>query len=68
MGLDDLSSLLEHLPGIVRATRKQAGMTLRQAARDIGIGAATISRFERGHPIRSDILSALIHFVIRHRR
>lgn len=66
MEFDVLIILLEHLPRLVRATRQREGMSLRQAARDSGIGAATISRFERGHPIRSDILSALVHFVVRH--
>lgn len=40
----------------LRAARKQAGLTIYQAAQKSGYGHNTISRWENGHPPRIDRL------------
>jgi transcriptional regulator with XRE-family HTH domain len=56
--------LIEELPIIVRASRRQFGLSLREVSELTGVPFNTISRFERGiGDIQSDNLIALIKFV-----
>ena len=38
--------ILEDLPLLVRETRERKGLSLREAEREVGIGFATLSRYE----------------------
>lgn len=47
-GYTELVEVLEALPTLVREKRRREGLSLRDAAEQAGISAATILRFERG--------------------
>jgi DNA-binding XRE family transcriptional regulator len=45
----ELLSVLDALPILLRENRRRTGMSLRSAAREIGVSFATISRLEDGN-------------------
>lgn len=45
---DDLANHLQHLPVLVRFTRRARGLNLREAAAESGVSFNTLSRVERG--------------------
>lgn len=44
----ELADVLQLLPVLVREKRRLRGLSLRQAAKEIGVSFNTVTRFERG--------------------
>lgn len=59
----ELIDVIEHLPVLVRETRRRKGLSLRAAGELIGVGFNTIKRFEDGDVVHSKNLVALLRFV-----
>lgn len=60
----EVIAVIEALPVLVRETRRRRGLSLRQAARNIGsVEASTLHRFEGGQQIHSGNLLALLRWV-----
>ncbi len=47
----ELAAVLGNLPLILRETRRQRGLSLRAAARELGMSFSTVTRFENGEDI-----------------
>jgi transcriptional regulator with XRE-family HTH domain len=45
---DELVQLLDHMPVIIRETRRRKGLTLHEAAAQSGVPASVLSRVDRG--------------------
>lgn len=43
---DELASLVENLPLLVREKRRREGLSIREAARQVGCSFSTLHRFE----------------------
>ena len=53
----ELADLVENLPLIVLENRRRRQISLREAARELGVSFSTISRVERGEDFNTRILS-----------
>lgn len=59
----ELAEVLEHLPVIVRHTRRQRGLSLRAAARQIGTAPSTVKRIEDGEDMRLSVFLAVLRWI-----
>jgi len=59
----ELADLVENLPLIVLENRRRRQISLREAARELGVSFSTISRVERGEDFNTRILSDLLRWL-----
>ena len=59
----ELADLVENLPLIVLENRRRRQISLREAARELGVSFSTISRVERGEDFNIRILSDLLRWL-----
>ncbi len=59
----ELADLVENLPLIVLENRRRRQISLREAARELGVSFSTISRVERGEDFNTRILSNLLRWL-----
>ena len=59
----ELADLVENLPLIVLENRRRRQISLREAARELGVSFSTISRVERGEDFNSRILPDLLRWL-----
>lgn len=50
-GYDELADVLANLPLLVREARRARGLSLRAAAKEIGVAFSTITRLEHGEDV-----------------
>lgn len=62
-GYDELISVLDSLPLLVRETRRRRGLSLRAAAPLVGVESTTIHRCEQGDNLRLNNAVALLRWV-----
>lgn len=59
----ELADLVENLPLIVLENRRRRQISLREAARELGVSFSTISRVERGEDFNTRILPDLLRWL-----
>lgn len=59
----EMLDVLEHLPLILRETRRQRGVSLRACARQAGTGFTTVSRVESGEDCNLSSAMALLRWI-----
>ena len=47
----ELAMVLERMPLLAREARRSRGLSLRAAAKDMGLNFSTLNRFERGEDV-----------------
>jgi DNA-binding XRE family transcriptional regulator len=63
-GWADIADTLTQLPVIIRAHRRTRNLSLRQAARQVGVAASSIARIEAGDDLpNADTLIKLIRWL-----
>ena len=62
---DELADVLVALPLLVREQRRIHRLSLRAAAVEIGTSFSTLSRFEGGESVHSDVVHALLRWLAR---
>ncbi|SEF34344.1 Helix-turn-helix domain-containing protein [Amycolatopsis pretoriensis] len=58
-----VADVLESLPHALREIRERRGMSIRSAAKEIGINFATVSRIEAGRDHRVDNVIAVLRWL-----
>lgn len=61
----DVAVLLGNLPNAEQGTREARGLTAKQAATEIGIGADTLANFEAGSNYTRNTLLAVVGWLAR---
>lgn len=59
----DLAAVVEALPMLVREHRRRRGVSLRAAARELGVSFSTLDRIERGEDYNSRSLPDLLRWL-----
>lgn len=59
----ELAQVIDNLPVLVRERRRQARLSLRAAARQCGLSAATLSRFEGGQDLDGKNLRRILRWL-----
>lgn len=60
---DELLDVLDHLPILVREKRRRDGLSVRAAARGLGVSFSTLSRVEHGEDCSLATARALLGWV-----
>lgn len=61
----DAARALRHLPTMLRAYRRARGLTMAQAAAQVGVARMTIWRIENGKDVRMHLLVAVLDWMGR---
>lgn len=59
----ELARVVENLPLLLTARRQADGLSLRAAAKEMGVSFSTLTRIEAGAGYQSDILPALLRWL-----
>lgn len=59
----ELADVLTNLPMLCREKRRRRGLSMRTAAKEIGIGFTTVHRFENGGGAHSDNVAAILRWI-----
>ena len=59
----ELADVLEHLPLLVRESRRRRGLSIRAAAREMGMSFSTVLRYEDGGNVHLDHAVAMLRWV-----
>lgn len=62
------AAVIQALPLTVTAVREQRGLSIRAAAREIGIGYTTLIAAEQGEHIRSDTVVKILNWIGKQKR
>lgn len=61
----ELAGVLQALPIVLREQRRIHRLSLRAAAVEIGVSFSTVSRFETGEVVMSDVVQAVLRWLAR---
>lgn len=63
MSYAQMMEVLDNLPMLVREKRRRLGLSLRAAAKDIGMSATAVTRLERGDDCSLSTIKAMLAWV-----
>lgn len=59
----ELADVLDSLPMLCREKRRREGLSLREAAKQMGVAFSVVTRFENGTGVHLDSAKAVLHWL-----